>query len=371
MPVPFIDLKRLITRVRADVLPAFAECVDNNEFVGGPRIPLLEKKLATALGVPRTATCGNGTDAIIVGLQALGVKRGMKVALPNLTFWATFEMIAQLGAIPVLLDVDPEDLQLDLEELKSAHAKHKLDAAIFVHLFGWTSARLAEIRAFCKEQNIALLEDGAQCFGVEVNGEPVLAKADVGTLSFYPAKVVGGAMDGGAMTMQTEERQLYIKSLCNHGRSDHYAYAHVGWNSRMGGMQAAFILRMLDEVPAILESRRAAAQLYRERLGADARIKVYGPPKGVTENGYLNVVTVQGKTGPELFDALKAKGIGAARTYPEPMHTQPPVKATGAILHGDLGVSTRFCQQVVNLPLFYGITPAECEESATALLSAL
>ena len=80
---------------------------------------------------------------------------------------------------------------------------------------------------------------------------------------------------------------------------------------------------------------------------------------------------MQGKTGPELEGALKQKGIGAARTYPEPMHTQPPVKATGAILHGDLGVSTRFCQSVVNLPLFYGITDAEREESAAALLSSL
>ncbi|MBX3231098.1 MAG: DegT/DnrJ/EryC1/StrS family aminotransferase [Labilithrix sp.] len=371
MPVPFIDLKRLVSRVREDVLPAFAECIDKCELVGGPRIPLLEKKLASALGVPRAATCANGTDALVIGLQALGVKRGMKIALPNLTFWATFEAIVQLGAVPVLVDVDAEDLQLDLEQLKSAHEKHRIDGVILVHLFGWTSARLAEIRAFCKERELILLEDGAQCFGVEVGGEPVLAKANLATLSFYPAKVVGGAMDGGAMTMQTEKLEQHVKSLCNHGRSDHYAYAHVGWNSRMGGMQAAFILRMLDEVPGILETRRAAAAYYREQLGGDRRIKVYGPPAGVTENGYLNVVTVEGKSGAELSDALKQKGIGTARTYPEPMHVQPPIKASGAILHGDLAVSTRFCESVINLPLFAFIRDDEREESAAALLSVI
>ena len=306
MPVPFIDLSRLVARVREDVLPAWTECLDKSEFVGGPRVGALEKKLASVLGAPRVVSCANGTDALIVGLQALGVKRGSKVALPNLTFWATFEAIAQLGATPILVDVDPDDLQVSLDELRSAHEKHRFDAAILVHLFGWTSARLNEIRAFCKERDIALLEDGAQCFGVEVGGEPVLAKATVATLSFYPAKVVGGAMDGGALTLQTEAHEAFVRSICNHGRSDHYSYAHVGWNSRMGGVQAAFISRVLDELPAILSSRREAAAFYRERLTTAGKgLKVYGPPAGVLENGYLKVVSVPGKKGAELGDALK------------------------------------------------------------------
>ncbi|HVJ88883.1 MAG TPA: DegT/DnrJ/EryC1/StrS family aminotransferase, partial [Labilithrix sp.] len=372
MPVPFIDLSRLVSRVREDVLPAWTDCLDKCEFVGGPRVAALEKKLAGVLGAPRVVSCGNGTDALLVGLQGLGVKRGAKVALPNLTFWATFEAIVQLGAIPVLLDVDPEDLQLSLDQLKAAHEVHRFDAAIFVHLFGWTSARLGEIRAFCKERSIALLEDGAQCFGVEAFGEPVLAKADVATLSFYPAKVVGGAMDGGAITTQTAEREAFLRSICNHGRSDHYAYAHVGWNSRMGGLQAAFISRMLDEVPEILSSRRRTAAYYRECLVAgDKRVKVYGPPKGVIENGYLNVVTVEGMKGAEIVDALKKAGIGAARTYPETMDAQPPAAKVGAIAHGDLAVSKRFCESVVNLPLFYGIRDDEREEAASAFLAAI
>ena len=372
MPVPFIDLSRLIPRIREDVLAAWTECLDKCEFVGGPRVGALEKKLAGALGAPRVVSCANGTDALLIGLQALGVKAGSKVALPNLTFWATFEAIAQLGAVPVLVDVDPDDLQVSLAELRSAHEKHRFDAAILVHLFGWTSGRLAEIRAFCKERQIALLEDGAQCFGVEASGEPVLARAEVATLSFYPAKVVGGAMDGGALTMQTEAQEAFVRSICNHGRSDHYSYAHVGWNSRMGGIQAAFLSRMLDELPSILASRREAAAFYRERLaGAGARVKVYGPPAGVVENGYLNVVTVDGKTGPELVEALKKAGIGAARTYPETMDVQPPVAKTGAIVHGDLKVSKAFSASVVNLPLFAGIREDEREAAAAALLAAI
>ncbi|MCW5831492.1 MAG: DegT/DnrJ/EryC1/StrS family aminotransferase [Labilithrix sp.] len=371
MAVPFIDLSRIVQRVRADVLPAWTECFDRCEFVGGPRVGALEKKLAAALSVPRAVTCANGTDALLVGLQTLGVKRGSKVALPNLTFWATFEAVVQLGATPVLIDVDPDDLQMSLEELKSAHDAHRFDVAMLVHLYGWASKDLREIRAFCKEREIGLLEDGAQCFGVEAFGEPVLSKATVATLSFYPAKVIGGAMDGGAITLQSEAHEKFARSICNHGRSDHYSYAHVGWNSRMGGVQAAFLSAMVDLAPEIVETRRAAAAWYRERLSAIEGVRVYGPPTGIAENGYLNVFTVEGKKGQEIVDALKKAGVGAARTYPEPMDAQPPAKAASAILHGDLVHSRRICESVVNLPLFFGIREDEREEALSALRAVL
>lgn len=371
MAVPFIDLSRLVQRVRADVLPAWAECFDRCEFVGGPRVAALEEKLRSILGVPRAVTCANGTDALIVGLQALGVRRGSKVALPNLTFWATFEAVAQLGATPILVDVDPDDLQMSLAELRSAHEAHRFDVALLVHLYGWASHRLREIRTFCEEREIGLLEDGAQCFGVRAFGEPVLAKATVATLSFYPAKVIGGAMDGGAITAQSPEREAFVRSICNHGRSDHYAYAHVGWNSRMGGLQAAFLSAMVDLTSEIVEDRRASAEWYRERLRAMEGVKVYGPPADIVENGYLNVFTVAGKRGQEIVDALKKAGVGAARTYPTPMDAQPPARAVGAVAHGDLRVSRDLCEGVVNLPLFFGIREDEREEAVRALAAAL
>jgi dTDP-4-amino-4,6-dideoxygalactose transaminase len=368
--VPFIDLSRVTQKVSADVHAAWKGCLDRCEFVGGPGVARVEQTLSSILAVPRTVSCANGTDALIVGLQALGVKAGTKVAIPNLTFWATYEAVDVLGAIPVLVDIDPDDLQLSFDELKKAHEAHRVEAVALVHLYVWASARLADIRAFCAERNIGLLEDGAQCFGVEVAGEPVLSKATVGTLSFYPAKVIGGAMDGGAITLQTAEQEKLVRSLCNHGRADHYAYAHVGWNSRMGGVQAAFLNAVLALAPEIVSTRRAAAERYRERLASHGKLRVYGPPAGVAENGYLNVFTVQGRGGQEIVDALKAKGIGAARTYPEPMDAQPPTKGV-AIPFGSLERSRALCKSVVNLPLFYGIRDEEIDASVQALLEIL
>jgi dTDP-4-amino-4,6-dideoxygalactose transaminase len=368
--VPFIDLSRLTKLLRADVLQDWTAVYDACQFVGGPRVAELEKQLNAILGVPRTIACANGTDAILLGLQAMGVGPGSKVALPNMTFWATYEAIAQLGATPVLIDIDPTDLQMSFEQFVDAHKAHKFTHGILVHLFGWASARLADFRAYCAEHKIRLLEDGAQCFGVRVNGEPVLARADVSTTSFYPAKVVGGAMDGGAIFTTSKEDEDAIRSLANHGRSQHYSYGRIGWNSRMGGVQAAFLLRVLAMADTIVTQRRAAAERYRARLSnKSSKLKLHGPPAGISENGYLAVFTLEGADAEAVSAALKAKSIGCGRTYPETMDQQPP--ATGAIRHGELRVSQAFCKSVINLPLFFGITDDEIDRSADALLEAI
>lgn len=369
MAVPFIDLSRFSREIAPAVEADWHACLERCAFVGGPLVAQLEAALVQHLGAPHALCCANGTDALTVAMQAMGVRPGMKVAVPNLTFWATYEAVAQLGAVPVLIDVDAADCQLDFHAFCQAHEDLHLDAAVLVHLFGWASHRLADFRRYCREHNIRLLEDGAQAFGVEVDGAPVLAGAEVGTLSFYPAKVVGGAMDGGALTFASADTASIARSLCNHGRADHYSYAHLGWNSRMGGLQAAYLLRTLERLPAILASRRAAVAWYRDRFAGHGSIRVWGPPAGVQENGYLCVVTVEGFAGAELERRLKQAGIGCARTYPETMDSQPP--AHGALRFGSLTVSQRFCESVVNLPVFYGILPEELEQAAAALEQAV
>ena len=247
---------------------------------------------------------------------------------------------------------------------------------MLVHLFGWTSSRLLEIRAFCKERDIALVEDGAQCFGVEAFGKPVLAEAGVATLSFYPAKVVGGAMDGGAVTMQSKDHEAFLRSICNHGRSDHYSYAHVGWNSRMGGLQAAFLSRVLDHVPAILESRRRrrglvprAHHLRRGALEARSRLRSAGRASSRTATSTCS----PSRASAARRSSTRSRPRASAPRAPtrRPMDVQPPAKAAGAILHGDLRHSKAFCESVVNLPLFYGIRDDERETALAALSSVL
>lgn len=369
MNVPFIRLDRTTARIRQGVLESWTQALDSTEFVGGKSVARLEQELATRLSARHVITCANGTDALLVGLQALGVGPGKTVALPNLTFWATYEAVAQLGATPVLVDIDPADLQLSFEQFQAAHRETGFEFAVLVHLYGWATPRLKEFREFCRKQNISLLEDGAQSFGVEVAGESVYSGAAVSTLSFYPAKVLGGCMDGGAILTRDEALAAKIRSLCNHGRSAHYSYDHVGWNSRMGGLQARYLAELLPHAEAMLNSRREAESYYRKRFQGDSRLKVYGPPEGVRGNGYLSVIEVLSRPLAEITQALKAENVGFGRVYPETMDQQPP--AAQAPRASDLSVSRRLCRSVISLPVFDGITAEETRFAADAFEKAL
>ena len=369
--VPFIDLSRLAARIGNDVLDDWRAILERQEFVGGPRVAELESVIATQLGVGNVVACSNGTDALIVALQSMGIGPGSKVALPNLTFWASFEAVVQVRATPVLLDIDAEDLQLSSSALfaAAAHRDIGVDAVLLPHLYGWASGSLDLIRGFCQNRQIPLLEDGAQAFGVRQYGLPLFTNVWMGTLSFYPAKVIGGAMDGGAVLCRSAEQCEGVRSLCNHGRAGHYLHGRVGWNSRMGGLQASYLRRVLSLADEIVSSRRTAAEWYRERLKDVAGVQIYGPPEGVTENGYLNVLTVEDPV--MVSAALEERGIATGRTYPVPISEQPATQTTDAIASGDLSVSKEFCKKVLNLPLFYGITCEEQEKVASALIEVI
>lgn len=361
--VPFVDLKRVSALIKEPALAAWEHALLNTEFVGGPTVTALEKTLGERLGARHVITCSSGTDALYIALQALGVGPGKKVALPNLTFWATYEAVAQLGATPVLIDIDPADLQIDIDEFKQVFAKARFDAAILVHLMGWATPRLAELRGFCRENGIALLEDGAQSYGVTVDGRSVYEGALVSTLSFYPAKVVGGCMDGGAIMTDDAQLAELIRKLCNHGRATHYTYSHIGWNSRMGGISAGWLAELLRHDAAILSSRRELEARYRRFFTAELGdyVTPFGPPAGVTGNGYLSVCTLKRGSLEAVTAGLGAAGISVGRVYPETLDMQPP--AAGALRFSSLEKGRLFCRSVINLPLFYGMTDAELERS--------
>jgi UDP-2-acetamido-2-deoxy-ribo-hexuluronate aminotransferase len=350
--IPFVDLRPVAQLVANAVTPRWSNVLASCEFVGGPSVQQLERELATYCGTKHAVACANGTDALVLALQAAGVKLGMHVALPNLTFWATFEAVAQLGAIPVLIDV-ADDLQMDLGELQRAHDKYRFEHALVVHLFGWASSALGELRAFCESRSITLLEDAAQAAGVTRDGRSVLADAHVATLSFYPAKVIGGCMDGGALVTNDEKLATTIRSLANHGRSTHYSYQHIGWNSRMGGLQASYLLEVLQHANTIVDERRRLGARYRDQLmGLAAR--VHAPPTAIADNGYLVVLECQ-RPADELAAAFKERGVATARTYPETMDMQVPARGKFVAV-SELRRSREFVKHVLNLPLYYGLS---------------
>ncbi|TGK22238.1 DegT/DnrJ/EryC1/StrS family aminotransferase [Leptospira fluminis] len=366
MGVPFIDIKRF----ESGLLESWEEKVrvlsKNASFIGGEEVTNLEANLAAKAETKYSVACANGTDALQLALRALGVGKGDIVLLPDSTFWATFEAVVNVGATPATVDTNPEDLQMDFEDFKKALEKVKPKAAIIVHLYGWGSSRLDDFRNLCKSKGIPLLEDGAQCFGVKYKGESIYKNAFLSTTSFYPAKVLGGAGDGGAVFTNDEALASKVRMLSNHGRTSHYGYGDVGWNSRLDTLQAAFLNLNLPFLDERISSRRKACQKYYEVLPS-LGVNVIHPPKDFFENGYCNVTLFDPSERPKIQEILKQKGIGFGNIYPGAMSDQEGAKPYIQGRYGEEHRTGRICSSVLNLPLFPYMKDSELEEVFAAV----
>lgn len=365
--VPFIELRPYVKLVGGFAGAAFADDVMGllgaKEFIGGgTTVTTFENSLAMKLGAKHVVACANGTDALVLALRALGIDRHARVAIPNLTFWATYEAVCQVGATPVILDVDPDDLQMSFKEFSEAHSKHRFNAAILVHLYGWCSSRLDEFRTMCHHKRIPLVEDGAQAFGTTTNGESVFKDAEIATLSFHPAKVLGAIGDAGAVLCKNKRTADRVRLLANHGRVEHYSHIVPGWNSRMDAIQAAWLLRALEVSDEVVAARRAVAKEYDDRV---RRAGFHDTSMLWQEgaNGYLNVTLVKDTIATSAH--LARVGIDVGRVYPRTIADQPG--ANGALVFGDLTHSRAVARRVINLPLFYGITDAQVAHVVEAM----
>ena len=357
--VPFITLNRFEQGFKEKFLGGVATLFEKTQFVGGPVVAEMEAELAKFVKVKHAIGCANGTDAIQIALRGVGVEKNDKVLVPDMTFWATFEAVVNVGANPVTVDVNRNTCHWDLETFKKAVTEFKPKAAIMVHLYGWASPDTLEIRKFARENNVLLIEDGAQCFGVEINGESVLSGALISTTSFYPAKVLGASGDAGAVFTNDEKLNSNCRILINHGRTDHYSHGMIGWNSRIGAYESLFLKLSLEHINPRLESRRNAVKYYAEALqglpfkpvNADSKIK---------ENGYCAVGMIDPKDRPALIESLKKANIGFGTIYPGAMSMQSG--ATGHLSGKiDNGNAHYISQAVLNLPCFAYITKEELE----------
>jgi dTDP-4-amino-4,6-dideoxygalactose transaminase len=369
MPVPFIDLRRFEPDFLDRWMQKARHVTENTMFVGGPVVTDFEKRLAAVTGARAAVGCANGTDALQLALRVAGVGPGDRVLLPDATFWATFEAVVNVGAIPVTVDIDMTDLQMDFDLFRQAVAEYRPKAVLLVHLYGWCSARLDDFRQFCTERRLPLIEDGAQCFGVVWRGRPIYADAWMATTSFYPAKVLGSCGDAGAVFCSTSELADAIRLHGNHGRVTHYLHGVIGWNSRMAGMDAAYLDLCLDYIDARLSSRIEAARWYREQFAGVAGLPVVGPPEGCDDNGYLVALIANPDKRPAIEAHLKQRGIGFGNVYPSAMSEQPGARGWhGGHVGGDnarvLGRS------ILNPPLFAYITREEQQEVVAAFREA-
>ena len=277
--VPLLDLKAQYATIRAEVEPVVREVMESQYFIGGPKVEELEKLTAQYCRAKHAIGCANGSDAIVLALQALDVGPGDEVIMPTFTFFATAGSVHRLGARPVFVDVDPVTYNICPKSVEQAFGCCKKVKAIMpVHLFG-QSADMDAVMAIAKARNLKVVEDCAQAIGTEdAKGRRVGGVGAIGTFSFFPSKNLGGFGDGGIMATNSDELAARMKRLRNHGMEPKYFHHEIGMNSRLDALQAAVLSIKLRHLDAWSAGRQRNAAWYdgffRSHGAADSSVAV-------------------------------------------------------------------------------------------------
>jgi dTDP-4-amino-4,6-dideoxygalactose transaminase len=338
--IPLIDVKAQYAPLIPELKRVFAEVLDAGTFVLGPNVSAFEQEAAAYLGVPETIGVGNGTDAIVLVLDAMEIGRGDEVICPAFTFYATAEAIVRVGATPVFADVDEETMNLDPEDV-AAKITPRTKAIMPVHLFG----RPAPLQQLA-ELGLPLIEDAAQAFGSpDIAGHGIAS-----TFSFYPTKNLFGLGDGGLVAVRDEELGERIRMLRFHGSKAKKTFEYVGYNSRLDEIQAAALRIFLPHLSEWTRLRREAAERYRD-LAAGELVTV---PDDEPGHVYHLFVCRSGQRD-AIRTTLAGEGVATAEYYLPPLHLQPALAYLG-YREGSLPVTEQLARDNFSLPLWAGIS---------------
>jgi dTDP-4-amino-4,6-dideoxygalactose transaminase len=357
VPIPLTDPKAQYLPLLGEMRNRIEDVLERGQFILGENVRSFEEEAAEYLGATRAVGVANGTDAIVVLLDALGIGPGDEVVCPSFTFYATAEAIARRGATPVFADIDPTTLNLDPEDAL-ARVTPRTKAILAVHLFG----RPAPIAAL--QQGTPVLEDAAQAFGAGADGARAGSLGQAATFSFYPTKNLFGVGDGGLIATSDETLAERVRLLRFHGSRDKERFDAIGYNSRLDELQAAVLRVFLPYVDRWNADRREAAARY-EALGLGELCEL-----PVDEPGHVyHVYCVRTPDRDRIVAALREREIACATYYSTPLHRQP---ALGPLASSDnLPETERAAQETVALPLWPGITSDQQEQVVEGVRSAL
>ncbi|MGV3721202.1 MAG: DegT/DnrJ/EryC1/StrS family aminotransferase, partial [Actinomycetota bacterium] len=319
-------------------------------YLQGRETEAFEAEFAEYLGVRHAVTAGSGTDALLLGLKTLGIGPGDAVATVSHTAVATVAAIDLVGALPVLVDVDPTTYCMDPERLQAALAGDlgpRIRAIIPVHLYGHP-AEILEIQRIAERHNAPVLEDCAQSHGAAVSGRKTGGFGSLGAFSFYPTKNLGALGDGGALV--TDDPRLADRARClkQYGWQERYVSRLPGLNTRLDELQAAVLRVKLPHLNADNARRRQLAALYSQEL-ADTPLQLPRASGPVTH--VFHQYVLQHHRRDALRAYLEAQQIGSAIHYPVPVHLQPGYCDRVAIGPGGLAHTERLCHRILSLPL--------------------
>ena len=358
--VHMVDLGGLHARLRPELDQAMNEVLRESAFIRGKHVEAFECQLNDTLHLEgHVVGCGNGTDALLLALRALEIGPGDEVIVPDFSFISTAEVVAEVGATPVFVDIHPDTFQIDpasAERARTAQTK----AVMVVHLFG-QCADMDALVPWAHAHGLHLIEDNAQSLGAVWHGDTLQGPAGmlgtIGTTSFFPSKNLGALGDGGAVLTRNEALAARVKRLANHGAERKYHHLEVGCNSRLDGLQAAFLSVKLRHWSDMIARRQAAADRYDALLAQHEGIAT--PVRSASSTHLFHqycVLLPEGTDRDALQHALRQAGIPTAVYYPTPLSSQPAFERSGRTLDEGTPAAHSVAARILALPMHTELT---------------
>lgn len=355
MNVPFVSFRPMEKELNSELRAAFERVFDASWYIEGKEDEAFEKAFAEYCNTDYCIGVGNGLDALMLALKALGVGAGDEVIVPSNTYIATALAVTYVGATPVFVEPDIRTYNIDPAKIEEK-ITDKTKAVMPVHLYG-QPCDMDPIMAIAKKYNLYVVEDCAQAHGALYNGKIIGSFGDAAGFSFYPGKNLGALGDAGAAVTNNKEIADKIRALGNYGSDYKYHHIYQGNNSRLDELQAAFLSAKLPLLNKMNEERRRIADCYLSNIKNPELALPFVPDYAVP---VWHIFAVRTNKRDELAAYLAEKGISTNKHYPIPIHLQDCYKDLG-ITQGMLPIAEEISATQLSLPMFYGMTDEQIE----------
>ncbi|MFN3315525.1 MAG: DegT/DnrJ/EryC1/StrS family aminotransferase [Raineya sp.] len=353
LKIPFLDLKRQYQSIKAEILARFEEVCENTAFSGGKYVEEFEQKFAQYCQTKYALAVNNGTSALHLAMLALGIGQGDEVIVPANTFIATAWGVSYCGATPVFVDCTPDTWEIDANKIEEKITP-KTKAIAGVHLYG-QPFDIDAVQAICQKHNLFLIEDAAQAHGAYYKGKRIGSFGEMACFSFYPGKNLGAYGEAGGITTNNENYYQHIQSLRNHGSMVRYYHDEIGYNMRMGGLEAVSLSVKLNYLDTWNNRRKEIAKRYQSEIKNPA-IQMQYQPDFADSVYHLFVITTENRN--DLLKYLNEKGIFPGLHYPVPCHLQKAYAHLG-YQKGDCPNAEYLAEHCLSLPMFAELTEDE------------